>query len=804
MIARFNASESPTGQQAYKQIANSMSKVSPEGSPARGIGLRQPDEVAASKALAEAGIPGHKYMPHESKATNYVIYDDSRVSIQNYEQGKRGSVTFAPNQRPILKVFQEANASTGIHELGHIWLEDMLHDAAHPAANDDLRADGKAIRRNLGMADDQNSPLRKQHEQFAKWAEQYLREGRAPSPELAGVFAKFKAWLTNIYQTIKGLGVPINDEMRGVFDRLLSSPSNRTVIVPENPATKSLADIHKAEAANVHPANGKAVGDRIESERASYVEEQHPQIIAELRARDAINNAVGPAAGATDAGAENPERAVEPAALATVGGGPEPQPAGGSGSGQLSEIIPSRPESVAESPVVGSRSAAGGDTGLREQRPVSSGSTGVDAIAPKSPELLTAGTDERAGNLRRVTVGTVPEVWAQIKAAAARNDGFADARRGRVSNQQVIDLANEIGMEGAHDIVAEWVRGRALNSEQVVALGNLIKQSGKDLHDAYMRSQETHDPADVLKHVELAAQHDLIQAALSGAAAEAGRATNAMKLIKRMGGTLSSEEIIRQATGRTLNQNLAEAAFGSTLDTTAKISKWRREISKEPDFWDRAVELWTNSINSGFLSHVTYGIGRTMLSVYKAGPETLAAAAISRLRQSPAGERVYFGEAPAQFNALAANQNVALRAGLAALKTGARTLLPGESPHVMWRGIPAPAASLDPEGHIFSVAQGLADRLRGGSGIAAMGERTKESAMGEPFVTAQPSGNGPIENLTVGGVPVPVGGAVRVPNRVLGALGSYLDVLDFSMERARFGLSRRDGCARRQRQSSAR
>lgn len=43
---------------------------------------REPNPQAASQALAAAGIPGHRYKGHESDSTNYVIYDDSRVQIE--------------------------------------------------------------------------------------------------------------------------------------------------------------------------------------------------------------------------------------------------------------------------------------------------------------------------------------------------------------------------------------------------------------------------------------------------------------------------------------------------------------------------------------------------------------------------------------------------------------------------------------------------------------------------------------------------------------------------------------------------
>ncbi|TDY26307.1 hypothetical protein B0G81_6817 [Paraburkholderia sp. BL6665CI2N2] len=61
------------------------------------------------------------------------------------------------------------------------------------------------------------------HEQFARAAEAYFMEGKAPSSALASAFSKFKSWLTAIYRSVSQLNTPINDDIRGVFDRLVAT-----------------------------------------------------------------------------------------------------------------------------------------------------------------------------------------------------------------------------------------------------------------------------------------------------------------------------------------------------------------------------------------------------------------------------------------------------------------------------------------------------------------------------------------------------------------------------------------------------
>ncbi len=80
-----------------------------------------------------------------------------------------------------------------------------------------------AILRNWLKLSDGSALSTVQHETFARGFEAYLREGEAPSIELAQVFHKFRKWLVSIYKDIKGLNVQINDDVRNVFDRMLAT-----------------------------------------------------------------------------------------------------------------------------------------------------------------------------------------------------------------------------------------------------------------------------------------------------------------------------------------------------------------------------------------------------------------------------------------------------------------------------------------------------------------------------------------------------------------------------------------------------
>ena len=160
-----------------------------------------------------------------------------KIRLQQMELAQRGetrSAGFSP--RATITLFAKADASTFLHETGHAWLEELLRDAGREEAPADLLHDAKTVRDWLGASDGEAITGR-QHEKFARGFERYLMEGRAPTRGLASVFAKFRDWLTSIYQSVAKLNAPITDDIRDVFDRLITNaPEPReTVLANDRP-----------------------------------------------------------------------------------------------------------------------------------------------------------------------------------------------------------------------------------------------------------------------------------------------------------------------------------------------------------------------------------------------------------------------------------------------------------------------------------------------------------------------------------------------------------------------------------------
>ncbi len=148
-------------------------------------------------------------------------------SVQGFFQAvspedKRGFIQFGTDRKVRIGLLEKADLSTFIHETGHFYLEVLLDLAERPDASPQIKADAETLmkwfkvksRSEIGVA---------QHEMFARGNEAYLMEGNAPSAALRGIFQRARAWMTLVYRTLTRLDVTLNDEVRGVFDRIYAT-----------------------------------------------------------------------------------------------------------------------------------------------------------------------------------------------------------------------------------------------------------------------------------------------------------------------------------------------------------------------------------------------------------------------------------------------------------------------------------------------------------------------------------------------------------------------------------------------------
>lgn len=603
--------------------------------------------------LQARGYDGVILPDSDGKINGFVFEPEQLKSVENkgtfspdtaniYNQGKRGSITLG-DARNTIKLFKNADASTFLHETGHHWLEELMSDASEAQAPNELKADAATVRDWLGVKDGEDIPT-KGHEKFARGFERYLMEGVAPSKQLASVFAKFKEWLTQIYQTVQRLRSPITEDIRSVFDRLLAQNPERTVIAPERSVEHTMADIHEAEAEHTPPEKAAGVADHIRSEIDAVAKEKVPDIHAELTRAEA--------SGVESADADIASGADE--------GGPEPAE-GASG--------------VGAEPARGNETTPEGAKSRTNELPPGPN----DRFGKPESDLV-----DKAGNIRLDNLNTPEDISTVIRETAAQNNAFMAARRGVLSDGETLDLADAVGMDAA--FLDRRKIGQAFNAEQIIAARKLLIKSAGTVRDAMENAAKSDDVASLIAYAEAKDRHRMIQAQVSGITAEAGRALRAFRNMAGMEDAKALSQFVEEATGRTLNQLRQEVDLGRNLQTPAQVSKFINDTATAK-FKSMVLEYWINSLISGPITHFRYAVGNAIQAIWSAGIVTPIAATIGTVKTVAGlvdkGDRVYFGEAGAQLFALTKGSRDGWRAGTDAFKSGVSEPLPGErlSPH---------------------------------------------------------------------------------------------------------------------------
>ena len=175
----------------------------------------------SSLKLNELGIKGIKYK--QGLAHNFVVFDDKSIQIiEKYNQSINGMTTIKSQTERIVELFKTADKSTFMHEMGHVFFDDIKTLAEMENAPQQVKDDWQALKEWTGWNDNETINT-DAHEKFARGFEAYLREGEAPTKFLERTFRRFSKWLSAIYRAVSRLGGLPPKEIREVMDRILAT-----------------------------------------------------------------------------------------------------------------------------------------------------------------------------------------------------------------------------------------------------------------------------------------------------------------------------------------------------------------------------------------------------------------------------------------------------------------------------------------------------------------------------------------------------------------------------------------------------
>ena len=177
----------------------------------------------ASEFLNSIGIKGI-YYDGEQDGRCYVVFDDKAIKvIEKYNQSVNGMTEIMSDGERIISIFKTADRSTFLHEMGHVFFDDIQKLASMEDAPKQLLDDWNTLKEWSGWVDGDNVDNTKAHEKFARGWESYLRSGEAPTKGLQRVFRQFSKWLTRIYRSVQRLGGEVPSDIKDIMARMIAT-----------------------------------------------------------------------------------------------------------------------------------------------------------------------------------------------------------------------------------------------------------------------------------------------------------------------------------------------------------------------------------------------------------------------------------------------------------------------------------------------------------------------------------------------------------------------------------------------------
>ena len=180
-------------------------------------------DKSASRKLSDFGVKGITYKG-EQDGICFVVFDDKAIKvIEKYNQSVNGMTEIMKDGERIISIFKTADRSTFLHEMGHVFFDDIQKLASMDNAPKQLLDDWNALKEWSGWVDGENVDNTKAHEKFARGWESYLRSGEAPTKGLQRVFRQFSKWLTRIYRSVQRLGGEVPSDIKDIMARMIAT-----------------------------------------------------------------------------------------------------------------------------------------------------------------------------------------------------------------------------------------------------------------------------------------------------------------------------------------------------------------------------------------------------------------------------------------------------------------------------------------------------------------------------------------------------------------------------------------------------
>lgn len=187
-----------------------------------GIIIDEGADGGYGSAVVNRGVAYVTFEPNQVKN----VKNSGEFDINNpnmYKQSVNGMTEIMSDGERIISIFKTADRSTFLHEMGHVFFDDIQKLASMDNAPKQLLDDWNALKEWSGWVDGENVDNTKAHEKFARGWESYLRSGEAPTKGLQRVFRQFSKWLTRIYRSVQRLGGEVPSDIKDIMAHMIAT-----------------------------------------------------------------------------------------------------------------------------------------------------------------------------------------------------------------------------------------------------------------------------------------------------------------------------------------------------------------------------------------------------------------------------------------------------------------------------------------------------------------------------------------------------------------------------------------------------
>jgi len=576
----------------------------------------------------------------------------------------------------IINIMKGGDITTMMHEGAHHFLALMDRFSKETDAPASLLSDMNTIRNWLKLKDIDDladiRSTRRAHEQFARGFEQYLKEGKAPSPELASVFAKMKEWFSGVYSAVKNIKYQggqfkLTNEARSFFDRTLSENPQERISSAEPEAVS--ASTHESEAKNTPIDKAAEVADKIKSDIEQTAQTQDEDVANVIKSAETASSA---------------EATSTPSGTTATG-----QP-----SGQANAVEEPTPVAAGGSNVEG-KSTAGreGTVGPRGNR----NAVSAKPIIAKDGTIDTSSAAELGNDefLRRYNAELVKlesnnalSKMFSFEETVKLNDLKSIAEQMNMTVDQMMAINTDYGSlterpilrAGAYILMKQLHEEMIAKAKDAIASGNAESVAdflrSYDKRDQLLNAYKTTESLSKEAGVHLVASK-IIEAIDVTQAKDLGSVLYQLDKLQKEGQEtvdLKQEDIANM-------EKLINSIAG--MDKTEDVAGLLGKTGKQ-GFWDKFMEWRMAALVSGFVTHSSYAIGNLALNLYKSTIEDTYSAVVDKVAGVLGGE-ITGDELTGGLKGLAAQLKYlpnTLSATGTAIRTGKTVLLPHENPWV--------------------------------------------------------------------------------------------------------------------------